>query len=66
MERLFDHTIDHLVISLTREPELRLARGMPFPTSWDPYFTTLMTLADVYAYPVRHFAHHRAQLTVTH
>ena len=38
---------------------------MPFPTTWDPYFEPYMTLADVYAYPVLHYAHHRAQLTLS-
>jgi hypothetical protein len=37
---------------------------MPFPTSWDPYFTSYMTLAEVYRYPTRHFEHHRRQLTL--
>ncbi len=61
---LLDRTIDHLVHSLRLEPEERLRRGMAFPTSWDPYFTSSMTLADVYAYPVLHYRHHRAQLTL--
>lgn len=65
MGRLCDHTIDHLVASLEAEPNQRLGRGMPFPTSWDPYFQTYMRLADVYAYPVLHFVHHRAQLTLS-
>lgn len=34
MGRLCDRTIDHLVASLEGEPEQRLRRGMPFPTSW--------------------------------
>ncbi len=62
---LCDRTIDHLVASLEREPEARLRRGMPFPTSWDPYFAPFMTVADLYAYPVLHYTHHRAQLTVS-
>ena len=61
---LCDRTIDHLVASLEREPELRLRREMPFPTSWDPYFNPVMSVAEVYAYPVLHYAHHRAQLTL--
>lgn len=65
MGRLCDRTIDHLVTSLEREQEWRLVRGMPFPTSWDPYFRPFMTLADVYRYPVLHYAHHRAQLTLS-
>jgi hypothetical protein len=62
MGSLCDRTIAALVASLEREPEGRLARGMPFPTSWDPYFTPFMTLEDVYRYPVLHHRHHRAQL----
>jgi hypothetical protein len=62
---LCDRTIDSLVASLDREPEQRLGRGMPFPTSWDPYFETTMSLADVFAYPVLHYRHHRAQLTLS-
>jgi uncharacterized damage-inducible protein DinB len=64
MVRLCDRTITHLVASLEQEPERRLHNGMPFPTSWDPYFEPFMTLAEVYAYPVLHYAHHRGQLTL--
>jgi hypothetical protein len=64
MGRLCDHTIDHLIASLAQEPEERLGRGMPFPTTWDPYFEPHMTLAEVYAYPALHYAHHRKQLTL--
>ncbi len=64
MGRLSDRTIAALVRNLRAEPEERLRRGMPFPTSWDPYFRPHMSLAEVYAYPVRHYAHHRAQLTL--
>jgi len=64
MGRLCDRTIEHLVASLQREPEERLNRSMPFPTSWDPYFKAHMTLHDVYAYPELHYAHHRRQLTL--
>lgn len=62
---LCDRTIDGLVESLGREPEERLQRGMPFPTSWDPYFSGFMTLEEVYRYPVLHYQHHRAQLTLS-
>lgn len=62
---LCDRTIAALVRNLRAEPEERLRRGMAFPTSWDPYFQPYMTLADVYAYPVLHYAHHRAQLTLS-
>jgi hypothetical protein len=62
---LCDRTIDRLVVRLEDEREEQLHRGMPFPTSWDPYFQPFMTLAEVYAYPVLHYAHHRAQLTLS-
>jgi hypothetical protein len=62
---LSDRTVDGLVVRLHDEAEERLGRGMPVPTSWDPYFRPFMSLADVYAYPVLHYAHHRAQLTLS-
>lgn len=61
---LCDRTIAGLVARLQREPELSLGRGMPFPTSWDPYFSAFMTLEEVYRYPALHYDHHRAQLTL--
>jgi hypothetical protein len=64
LPRLCDRTIAGLHRSLDRETEQALARGMPFPTSWDPYFTPYMTLTDVYRYATVHFEHHRRQLTV--
>lgn len=64
MGGLCDRTVSKLVRSLESEPEERLERGMPFPPSWDPYFRPFMTLAEVYAYPAKHYAHHRAQLTL--
>ena len=36
---------------------------MPFPPSWDPYFSAFMTLEAIYRYPTLHYDHHRAQLT---
>jgi hypothetical protein len=64
MGPLCDRVVIRLSRSLEREPEADLGRGMPFPTSWDPYFTPYMTLADVYRYPTLHFEHHRRQLTL--
>lgn len=49
---------------LRRETDPGLARRMYFPTRWDPFFKETMTLADVYAYPVAHFAFHAAQLSL--
>jgi hypothetical protein len=64
MERLLDRTVAALQRRLRGESETALHRGMPFPTSWDPYFTRFMTLGEVYRYPTRHFEHHRRQLTL--
>jgi hypothetical protein len=65
MGRLCDRVVARLCRSLEREPERNMGVGMPFPTSWDPYFTSYMTLADVYRYPSLHFEHHRRQLTLS-
>jgi hypothetical protein len=53
-----------LLRRLEDEPEANLRRGMPFPTRWDPFFTSFMTLAEVYAYPIQHFDFHRKQLSL--
>ncbi len=63
MGSLCDRTIAALERHLERETETALRQGMPFPTSWDPYFAPYMTLAEVYRYPNLHFEHHRRQLT---
>jgi hypothetical protein len=63
MESKFDRVIASLQRSLARERDL--GRRMHYPTRWDPYFTDYMTLADIYAYPGRHYDHHRRQLTLT-
>jgi hypothetical protein len=63
MSSLMDTTTNHLRARLAREPDHTLALTMPFPTGWDPYFRDVMTVADVYAYPTKHYDHHRRQLT---
>jgi hypothetical protein len=42
-----------------------LARGIHYPTCWDPFFTGYMTLADLFRYPTQHYDFHRRQLTLT-
>ncbi len=42
-----------------------LARGMYYPTRWDPFFADYLTLADLFRYPTRHYDFHRLQLTLT-
>ena len=64
MGRRFDSTIASLQRHLDAEDESELSRRMHFPTRWDPFFTDVMTLAEVYHYPTQHFDFHRAQLTL--
>lgn len=64
MERLFDRVVAGLIASLQRQSARSLARGMHFPTGWDPYFRDYMTMADVYHYATQHYGHHRRQLTL--
>jgi len=65
MLRLFDRTVAALHRRLDAETEDELARGMHYPTRWDPFFQDYMTLADVYRFPARHFDFHRRQLTLS-
>jgi hypothetical protein len=63
MERLFDRTIARLHRRIDAESDADLARGMHYPTRWDPFFTDYMTLADVYHFATQHFEFHRRQLS---
>lgn len=65
MEAMFDRVIAKLHQRLDAETEADLARGMHYPTRWDPFFKDYMTLADVYRFPTQHFEFHRRQLTLT-
>lgn len=60
----FDRVVAALERHLEREPDSALRRGMYYPTSWDPFFTSYMTLYDLYRYPTQHFDFHRRQLTL--
>jgi len=64
MGRKLEKTITALARRLERETPRSLARSMPFPTRWDPFFTADMTLAEVYAYATLHFDFHARQLTL--
>ena len=66
VERLMERTIRALQASLDRASDAELRRAMHFPVGWDPYFTDVMTLRDVYHYPTQHYDHHRRQLTLAH
>ena len=71
--RIYDHRrmgarLDRTLVALHRrldaEPDAALARAMRFPARWDPFFTDVMTLAQVYRYPTRHYHFHPTQLTL--
>lgn len=64
METLFERTCTALARRLSGQDPADLQRGMPFPTRWDPFFTTRMSVLDVYHYPWQHFEFHREQLTI--
>ncbi|WP_134003029.1 DinB family protein [Kribbella sp. VKM Ac-2566] len=64
MVTMFDHVIDKLHRRLDAETDADLARGMHYPTRWDPFFKDYMTLADVYHFPTQHYDFHRKQLTL--
>ncbi|WP_133787468.1 DinB family protein [Kribbella sp. VKM Ac-2571] len=61
---MFDHVIDKLHRRLDAETDADLARGMHYPTRWDPFFKDYMTLADIYHFPTQHYDFHRGQLTL--
>lgn len=65
MSRMLDHVIAVLQDRLRRETETALGRGMHYPVTWDPFFASYMTLADIYRYPTRHFRFHQRQLTLS-
>jgi hypothetical protein len=66
MRRKLEKTIAALSRRLQHENPRSLVRSMPFPDRWDPFFTSLMTLNDVYAYPTLHFDFHAKQLSLRH
>lgn len=61
---MFDHVVNKLHWRLDAETDADLARGMHYPTRWDPFFKDYMTLADVYHFPTQHYDFHRHQLTL--
>nr|WP_091627916.1 DinB family protein [Amycolatopsis saalfeldensis] len=61
---LFDRTTAALDRRLDTETDADLARGMHYPTRWDPFFADFMTLGDVYRFPTQHFDYHLRQLTL--
>lgn len=64
LEDRLDRVIAALGRRLEHESDSALKRGMHYPTSWDPFFASYMTLCDLYRYPTQHFDFHRQQLTL--
>ncbi|WP_030768591.1 DinB family protein [Streptomyces sp. NRRL F-2664] len=64
MLQLFDRVIADLHRRIDAESPVHLALRMYYPTRWDPLFMDVMTVADLYRYPARHFDFHRRQLTL--
>ena len=60
--RLMERTLLALRRRLDRESDETLALTMHFPTAWDPYFRSTMSVRDVYHYGTEHYEHHRRQL----
>jgi hypothetical protein len=63
MQRRLDRVTAKLESDLDKQSEQDLARGMYYPTRWDPYFKPYMNLSDIYNYPTQHFDHHDRQLS---
>ncbi|MGW6054342.1 DinB family protein [Streptomyces sp. NPDC055189] len=59
MKTAFDRMIAFLHHRLDAERERDFALAMPYPTRWDPFFHDVMTVADLYRYPLQHFEFHR-------
>jgi hypothetical protein len=64
MPGVMDWVTGALVRRAERETGASAARGMRYPTTWDPFFREYMTLADIYRYPTQHFRFHQRQLTL--
>lgn len=64
MASWMDGVVASLERSLSQASTQTLGRGMHFPVGWDPYFSDVMTVQDVYHYPTQHYDHHRRQLTL--
>jgi hypothetical protein len=62
MGRKLERTTRALARHFDRETPASLERSMNFPTRWDPFFASRMSLTDVYAYPTLHFDFHRQKL----
>jgi hypothetical protein len=64
MPGMLDRVTAALQRRMHQETDGDLGRGMHYPTTWDPFFASSMTLAELYRYPARHYHYHRQQLTL--
>lgn len=64
MARMFDRSCALLARRLDRATDATLARWMPYPKRWDPFFTDHMSMLDLYHYPLQHYGWHYRQLTL--
>jgi hypothetical protein len=64
MPGMLDRVAAGLQSRLQQETDGDRGRGMHYPTTWDPFFTSYMTLVELYRYPNLHYRHHRQQLTL--
>jgi len=58
-----DRVITKLQHRVLLAADRELSLGMHYPTRWDPFFRSYMTLGELYRYPTRPFDFHRRQLT---
>src|SRR5699024_12237969 len=63
MARKLRRVTTTLAANLETESHASLGLQMAFPTRWDPFFRPVMTVADLYAYPTKHFAFHAQHLS---
>lgn len=62
LSQAFDGVYAIIVTMAQMLPEGEWARGMHYPTRWDPLFYDYMTLADVFRFPMRHFYYHTGHI----
>lgn len=64
MARKLRRLTTKLAARLNAESPATLDLSMAFPTRWDPFFRSTMTVAELYAYPTDHFDFHARQLSL--
>jgi hypothetical protein len=62
LENVYDGVHTLLVKWIQRLSDEELARGMYYPSTWDPLFGDYMTLAEILRFPMVHFYFHVNQI----